>query len=52
MTTVCYDDMRKNNIYSACFCYLCFVFVMLSCLFVAALWSPAGKGLPSWLSCV
>ena len=27
------------------FCYLCFVFVMLSCLFVAALWSPAGKGL-------
>ena len=28
-------------------CYLCFVFVfvILSCLFVAALWSPAGKGL-------
>ena len=25
------------------FCYLCFVFVMLSCLFIAALWSPAGK---------
>ena len=25
------------------------VFVMLSCLFVAALWSPAGKGLNSWL---
>ena len=34
------------------FCYLCFmvVFVMLSCLFHAALWSPAGKGLTSWLS--
>ena len=25
---------------------------MLSCLFNAALWSPAGKGLTSWLSCV
>ena len=36
------------------FCYLCFmfVFVMLSCLFLAALWSPAGKGLTSRLSCV
>ena len=31
------------------FCYLCFVFIMLSCLFIAALWSPAGKGLTSWL---
>ena len=31
------------------FCYLCFVFVMLSCLFIAALWSPAGKGLTFWL---
>ena len=30
-------------------CYLCFVIVMLLCLFIAALWSPAGKGLTSWL---
>ena len=30
-------------------CYLCLVFVMLSHLFIAALWSPAGKGLASWL---
>ena len=30
-------------------CYLCLVFVMLLRLFVAALWSPAGKGLTSWL---
>ena len=36
------------------FCYLCF----LACLCYAvlsvraALWSPAGKGLASWLSCV
>ena len=27
------------------FCYLYFVFVILSCLFLEALWSPAGKGL-------
>ena len=25
-------------------CYLCLVFVMLSRLFIATLWSPAGKG--------
>ena len=31
-------------------CYLCLVFVMLSCFFfIAALWSPEGKGLTSWL---
>ena len=29
--------------------YLCFVFVMLSCLLIAALWSPFGKGLTSWI---
>ena len=36
------------------FCYVCFmiVFVMLYCLFLAALWSPAGKFLTSLLSCV
>ena len=34
------------------FCHLCFVFVMFSCLFIAALWSPAGKGLTSWPSFV
>ena len=34
------------------FCYLCLVFVMLSCLFMAALWSPARKWLASWLSCM
>ena len=30
-------------------CYICLVFVMLSRLFIAALWSPIGKGLTSWL---
>ena len=35
-------------------CYLCVVFVMLSHLFIAALWSPAGKGLTLFvmLNCV
>ena len=29
--------------------YLCLVFLMLLHLFIAAMWSPAGKGLFSWL---
>ena len=29
--------------------YLCLVFVTLSCLSIAALWSTEGKGLTSWL---
>ena len=31
------------------FVFLCLVFLMLLLLFIAALWSPAGKGLTSWL---
>ena len=36
------------------FVILCFMFVfaLLYCLNLAALWPPAGKGLTSWLSCV
>ena len=30
-------------------CYIYLVFVMLPRLFIAALWSPIGKGLTSWL---
>ena len=30
-------------------CYLCFMFAVLSRLFIAALWSTSGKGLTSWL---
>ena len=33
-------------------CYFCIVFVMLSRLLIAALWSPTGTGLTSWLSFV
>ena len=29
-------------------CYLFLVFVMLSCLFIANLWSHSGKGLTCW----
>ena len=37
-------------VFFVCFvCFVSFVFLMLSCLFIAALWSPAGKGLTSWL---
>ena len=32
-------------------CYLCLVFVMLSRLSIAALWSPEGKGLTLALVC-
>ena len=30
------------------FCILCLVLLMLLRLLIAALWSPAGKGLISW----
>ena len=33
-------------------CYFCLMFVMLSRLYIAALRSPAGKELTSWLSFV
>ena len=29
--------------------FLCLVFLMLLRMFIAALWSPAGKGLTFWL---
>ena len=34
------------------FYFVCLVFLMLLRLFIAALWSPAGKGLTFWLSFV
>ena len=34
-------------------CYFCLVLLFFhACLFVDAVWSPAGKGLTSWLSFV
>ena len=32
--------------------YLCFISLLYARLFICALWSPAGKGLTSWLSFV
>ena len=48
------SDFSKAILFCGSFVLLnlCLVFVMLSRLFIAALWSPTGKGLTSWLSFV
>ena len=33
-----------------CFCSVSCLLCLCVCLFICALWSPAGKGLTSWLS--
>ena len=35
-----------------CFCSVLCLLCFCACLFIFALWSPAGKGLTSWLSFV
>ena len=35
-----------------CFCFVLCLLCLLASLFICALWSPAGKGLTSWLSFV
>ena len=35
-----------------CFCSVLCLLCFCACLFICALWSPAGKGLTSWLSFV
>ena len=35
-----------------CFCFVLCLLCLCACLFICALWSPAGKGLTSWLSFV
>ena len=35
-----------------CFCSVLCLLSLCARLFICALWSPAGKGLTSWLSCV
>ena len=35
-----------------CFCYVLRLLCLCARLFICALWSPAGKGLTSWLSFV
>ena len=35
-----------------CFCFVLCLLCLFARLFICALWSPAGKGLTSWLSFV
>ena len=44
------DHFKAVLLFVDHFWYLCFTFVMLYCLFIAALWLPAVKGLTSCLS--
>ena len=48
--TVFLLTVPRRCFFCGSFCYLCFVFIMFSCLFIAVLWSPAGRALTSWLS--
>ena len=45
--------LTLTKLYSTSFedhlCYVCLVFVTILRPFIAALWTPAGKGLTSWL---
>ena len=48
--TVLYPNLCYNQAsFVDHLCFLCLVFLMLSRLFIAALWSPDWKGLTSWL---
>ena len=47
---ILFTDRSKAVLLLSIICvFLCLAFVMLSRPFIAALWSPAGKGLISWL---
>ena len=46
---ICFLDSSKAVLILWIIVFLCLVFVMLSRLFIAVLWSPEGKGLSSWL---
>ena len=39
----------RRHFFCGSFVFLCLVFLMILRLFIAALWSPTGKGLTSWL---
>ena len=43
---------RRCSFWQSILGFLCFVFVVLPCLILAAFWSPVPKGLIYWLSCV
>ena len=47
------QSIEKNESFVDHLCYICLVLLSFNArLFVDALWSPAGKGLTSWLSFV
>ena len=48
--SIFYSPFQGGTSFVDHLCYLCLMFVMLSRLFIATLWSPAGKGLTFWLS--
>ena len=41
----------KCTKYERYLCYVCLVFAMISCMFIAALWSPEGLALVSDVYC-
>ena len=48
-----YGQFQGGDSFVDHLCYFCLVFVMFSCICLFyVLWSPAGKGLASWLSFV
>ena len=40
LEVVCLLDFQGGTSFVDHFCYLCLVYIMLSCLFIATLWSP------------
>ena len=46
---ICLLTVPRRYYFCGSFGFLCRVFLMLLQLFIVALWSPAGKGLTSWL---
>ena len=50
ITMMIFYDRSKTVLLLWIICVLCVLcFSCISCLFIAALWSPAGNGLTSWL---
>ena len=54
LNTAFYIEKKNNNMKKASFMFFVLSCVCYVCarLFICALWSPAGKGLTSWLSFV
>ena len=45
-----FDNPRTSFVDLLCFCSVLRLLCLCARLFICALWSPAGKGLTSWLS--